>query len=130
MEVNIITIIVFAICVGLPGAAIQYWMGRRQLKRLQSAPLLSAWTELQRELAETLHHPHPEAQEMDKLLVKLQGLTSAGLSEISDPDRSRLRELLRERVDDPKQSKDERLRSEFLLFAMPRAQKQQEEDAK
>jgi hypothetical protein len=122
--------ICLAIIAGSPNALVRLYIYRRELNRRKESPMWSAWELLQNELAKTLHHPHPEAQEMDGLLIKLQGLTEAGLSQISDLDRTRLTVLLREKVDDPSQTKDERLRAQFLLFAMPRAQEQQKESVK
>ena len=116
-----------AVCAGIPAAVMHFLIYRRERKRLSGSPLWSAWASLQKELADTLHHPHPESKEMDKLLEKLETFASTGLSEISNPDRARLTNLLRERVDDPKQTQAERVRAEFLLFAMPRARKEQED---
>ena len=124
---------VLVLVAGVPGALLQLYLlylYRREKQEQRTSPVWSAWSELQNELADTLHHPHPEAREMDKLLERLQTFTIAGLSEITDEDRSRLRVLLRERVDDTTQTKGERVRSEFLLFAMPRAAMEQEATAK
>jgi hypothetical protein len=110
-----------AFLAGVPAALLQLYFHRRERK----SPMWSAWSGLQKELVNLLHHPHPEAREMDALLEKLQTFTAAGLSEISDTDRARLTSLLRERMDDTAQTQSERLRAEFLLFAMPRVLKEQ-----
>jgi hypothetical protein len=113
--------VLMAIAVGIPGAILQLYLYWRERKRQTKSSLWQAWSALQAELAETLHHPHPESAEMDKLLEKLAKFTVTGISQISNTDRARLTELLREKVDDPTQKKEERIRAEFLLFAMPRA---------
>lgn len=120
---NTIQFIILALLVGLPGALLQLVLYKRERNRQKKSSLWMAWAALQSELAETLHHPHPESREMDKLLEKLATFTVTGLSEISEEDRARLTVLLREKVDDPNQRKEERIRAEFLLFAMPRARK-------
>lgn len=114
---------IVAIAVGLPGAALQLLLHNLEKRRQKKSSLWMAWAALQTELAETLHHPHPESQEMDKLLEKLETFTLSGVSSINENDRNRLTVLLREKIDDPKQKKEERLRAEFLLMAMPRAKK-------
>jgi len=120
---NLAGFILLAIVAGLPGAAVQIFLYQRERRRQKQSMLWQAWAALQVELAETLHHPHPESQELDRLLEKLATFTVTGLSTISDRDRIRLTSLLREKVDDQNQTKEERIRAEFLLFAMPRARK-------
>ncbi len=122
----VLLVMALAFVGGLPAAALQFYFHHRDYK-LMNSPIWSAWSKLQKELADTLHHPHPESAEMDKLLEKLETFAVTGISEISDQDRARLTKLLRERVDDENQTQAERIRAEFLLFAMPRARKEQED---
>jgi hypothetical protein len=102
---------------------------RREKKMIRDSPLFSAWSGLQTELVKTLHHPHPESQPMDRMLEKLETFTVSGLSEISDIDRRTLTGMLRKVADDPSKSEVERHRAQFLLFAMPQAQREQEAKA-
>lgn len=118
MYLTLTQFIILSLLVGLPSALVQLYLSTRFSRK---SPLWKTWEALQAELSETLHHPHPESQEMDKLLEKLVIFTGSGLSSISDEDRKRLTELLRQKVDDPKQEKAERMRAEFLLLVMPRA---------
>lgn len=127
---NIWEILALGITLGIPSALLQLYLYKRERRLVRQSPLWSAWSELQRELADTLHHPHPESREMDKLLEKLETFTVSGISLISPVDRSRLIELLREKVDDPKQEKSEKLRAEFLLLAMPRAERERKSKIK
>ena len=115
--------VLLATVAGLPGAFVQAYMYFLERRRQRKSLLWQAWAALQTELSQTLHHPHPEAREMDSLLEKLETFTLAGVSAISHADRVRLTKLLREKVDDPNQEKEERIRAEFLLFAMPRARR-------
>jgi len=80
-------------------------------KRRKYAPF---WTILQTQMADSLHHPHPESRELDRLLEKLENRPTNLLTD----ERARLEELLREKAADLNESKDERNRAEFLLFAM------------
>ena len=80
-------------------------------KRMSVAPF---WEILQTQMADALHHPHPESRELDRLLEKLENKPT----DIKDYERLRLEELLREKAQDTTQAKDERNRAEFLLFAM------------
>jgi hypothetical protein len=90
----------------------------RRLRMLESqySPF---WRVFQTEVADTLHHPHPESRELDGLLEKLEALT------MTDSERDRLVQLLREIADDP--NSEERSRAEFLLFAMPRVVREREQ---
>jgi hypothetical protein len=75
----------------------------------QVSPL---WSALQKEIADTLHHPHPESRELDKLLEDLEHLRLT-------PEKTiRLKILLREKADDTNEDADERRRAELLLFVM------------
>jgi hypothetical protein len=125
MEVKMTAVqfVCLAAIAGVPGALVQVWLYMLERRRQKKSLLWQAWASLQAELAQTLHHPHPESQEMDRLLERLQDFTLAGVSSISEVDRIRLTQLLRDKVDDPNQKKEERVRAEFLLFAMPRARK-------
>jgi hypothetical protein len=121
---KILEYLVFGIALGVPSAAIQWYLYKRERRLIKKSPLWSAWSDLQRELASTLHKPHPESQELDRLLEKLETFTAAGVSTISDEDRHKLTLLLIRKKDDHKQPKADRLRAEFLLIAMPRAQQE------
>lgn len=123
---RILEFLVFGLAIGVPGALLQYYLIKRERRRITNSPLWSAWSALQSELARTLHQPHPEARELDGLLEKLETFTVAGMSTISSHDRTRLTVLLREKVDDPKQTKPEKMRAEFMLLAMPRAEEERE----
>ena len=70
------------------------------------------WEVLQTKMAESLHHPHPESLELDKLLEELENLT------LTPERRHRLEELLRHKASNDRETKDERNRAEFLLLAM------------
>jgi hypothetical protein len=107
--------------------AIIIYMLRKQSQMYKKSPFFASWNRLQTELADTLHHPHIEAQEMDGLLEKLEVFTTAGLSTISKEDRARLIVLLNERVNDRDQTDSERTRAELLLFAMKRVEEEQAE---
>ncbi len=85
--------------------------GRLTILETQVTPL---WSSLQKEVADALHHPHPESQEMDKLLEKLEALV------ITAEERSQLEKLLHRISRDTLQSEGERRRAELLLFLMPR----------
>jgi hypothetical protein len=118
-----------ALLVSVPGVVTQIWLYNKEKARQRASPLFSAWSELQTELAKTLHHPHPESAPMDKLLEKLETFTVVGLSEITDDERRALIGMLRKIADDKNQKDSERQRAQFLLFAMPHAQKEQEAKA-
>jgi hypothetical protein len=70
------------------------------------------WQVLETAMGDLLHHPHPESRELDKLLEELANVT------LTKARRDRLEFLLSEKAKDPTESKDERNRAEFLLFAM------------
>jgi hypothetical protein len=82
----------------------------RQIRIVNSRPF---WKAIQRGVAESLHHPHPESREMDKLLEQLENLT------LDQWGTTRLKAMLRQKADNPDESPEERNRAEFLLFAMP-----------
>jgi hypothetical protein len=77
------------------------------------------WKILQTRMVNLIHHPHIESRELDVLLEKLESdpnnKTGGGLT---PADRNRLEELLKEKANDPSESKDERNSAEFLLIAM------------
>jgi len=125
---RIVEFMILGVTLGIPSALIQLYLYKRERRLIKNSPLWSAWSDLQKELATTLHHPHPEAKELDHLLERLETFTVAGISTISPTDRRRLIQLLREKIDDPKQSKPEKLRAEFLLFAMPRAEQERKKN--
>lgn len=81
------------------------------------------WKAFQSGVADSLHHPHPESREMDKLLEQLENLT------IDAKGTKRLKTLLREKSKDPNEPPDERNRAQFLLFAMPMVVKEREKTA-
>ena len=112
----------FAILASVPSIIAQFVFLRRQKKMFQDSPFFASWKRLQSELADTLHHPHPEAQETDHLLEELETVTLAGVSGISTVDRARLIELLKERAADTEESSSERTRAELLLIAMRRVE--------
>ena len=85
------------------------WMLIASRKRMSVAPF---WEVLQTQMADSLHHPHPESRELDKLLEELEALT------LTPGRRLKLESLLRQKAADTKEGKDERNRAEFLLFAM------------
>jgi hypothetical protein len=85
-----------------------------RLKVLEANVALPLWSVLQREVTKALHHPHPESQEMDNLLIKLENL------QISGVETTRLNVLLDEKMNDEKQPDGERKRAELLRFIMPR----------
>jgi hypothetical protein len=114
----------FAVLMAIPSVITHILIYRRQRQMLATSPFFTSWARLQSELADTLHHPHPESQETDLLLEKLEKVTTFGVSTISVEDRSRLTALLRERMDDPAQTESERTRAELLLFAMRRVQQE------
>jgi len=120
--VRILEWLVFGLALGTPSALLQWYLYKKERQKVKKSPLWSAWSDLQRELAETLHKPHPESQELDRLLEKLEIFTAQGVSTISEEERKKLTLLLIRKKDDKKQPKDDRLRAEFLLIAMPRAQ--------
>jgi hypothetical protein len=91
---------------------------RLSILETQVSPL---WSALQKEVADTLHHPHPESAELDGLLEDLEALRLDAVKT------ARLNTLLREKVDDKTQSEDERKRAELLLFIMSRVIKEREE---
>ena len=111
--------LVLGLAIGLPGAALQIILYRRDKKR--KSQLWSTWSELQSELARVLHKPHLDAEPLDKLLEKLETFTVAGISTITEDDRLKLTTMLRQKVDDNTVPKIDRQRAEFLLLAMPRA---------
>jgi hypothetical protein len=114
----------FSILMAIPSIITHILIYRRQRNMLATSPFFTSWVRLQSELADTLHHPHPEAQEMDSLLEELEKVTTFGVSTITTEDRTRLTALLRERMDDPNQTESERTRAELLLFAMRRVQQE------
>jgi hypothetical protein len=114
--------------IGLPGIIVQIFIYHRERKKLHVSPLYLAWSMLQSELANTLHRPHPESKELDGLLEKLETFAASGVSTISEDDRMKLTELLRQKVDDRNQPEIDRRRAEFLLLAMPRAQDERRPD--
>jgi hypothetical protein len=114
----------FAVLMAIPSVVTHILIYRRQRQMLETSPFFTSWVRLQSELADTLHHPHPEAREMDSLLEELEKVTTLGVSAITTEDRTRLTTLLRERMDDPGQTESERTRAELLLFAMRRVQQE------
>ncbi len=78
------------------------------------------WKAFQSGVADSLHHPHPESKELDRLLEQLENLT------IDQWGTARLKALLREKANDNKQSPEERNRAEFLLFALPMVVRERE----
>jgi hypothetical protein len=72
------------------------------------------WAVFQREVAESLHHPHAESQELDRYLEKLEMLT------LTDEETETLESLLKSKAGDKNETQKERDRAELLLFAMPR----------
>ena len=114
--------IAFGLALGIPSALLQWYLYKKERQKIKKSPLWSAWSDLQKELASTLHKPHPESQELDRLLEKLETFTARGVSTISEDERKKLTLLLIRKKDDKKQPKDDRLRAEFLLIALPRAQ--------
>ena len=108
----------FALLMAVPSIVAQFVFLRRQKKIYQDSPFFSSWKRLQTELADTLHHPHIGAEEVDSLLEKLETFTTVGLSTISNGDRKRLMVLLQERANDPTQTSSERTRAELLLITM------------
>ena len=117
--------LVLGLAIGMPGAALQIYLYRRDRKK--KSQLWSTWSELQTELARVLHKPHAEAAPMDKLLEALETFTTAGISTISKDDRVKLTVMLRQKMDDPATPTVDKTRAEFLLMAMPRAQKERRE---
>jgi hypothetical protein len=120
--------LLFGLVLGIPGAILRlilHWLERR---RMRSSPLFRAWSDLQTELVNMLHHPHPESRELDLLLEKLETFAVSGVSMISDTDTNRLIELLREKADDMSQSQSERTRAEWLLIAIPRAKRERQSE--
>jgi hypothetical protein len=117
----ILAVIGVSIMLTIPSVAAQIYIAHRQRKRDQASPFWRTWQSIQKELSDTLHHPHKKSEEMDDLLEKLEALT------ITAAERDRLKVLLRKIVDEPKESELERTRAEFLLFAMPRVVKERED---
>jgi hypothetical protein len=113
--IPIIYIIGF-IMLGQVGVCI--WMAL--LLRQQRKLINPFWKVFQDALTKSLHHPHPESHEMDKLLEQLENLT------IDQWGTERLRVLLHEKTLDESQSEEERGRAKFLLFAMPLVVKERE----
>lgn len=71
------------------------------------------WGAIQKQVADALHHPHPEAAPVDELLEKLEALT------ITPDERSDLKNLLQGVVDDPDSPEEDRHRAAILLLTMP-----------
>ena len=92
-----------------------YVMHQNRKSRMQG----DFWQILQDRMVNLIHHPHPESQELDKLLEKLESdphnKSGRGLS---GKDRDRLVTLLEEKAKDPAMSKAERNDAEFLMIAM------------
>ena len=107
---------------GLPSMALQYYFHYHERKR--KSQLWSTWSELQTELARVLHKPHPESHPLDLLLEKLETFTAAGISTISKDDGQKLTVMLRQLQDDSSQPKIDRQRAEFMLLAIPRAERE------
>jgi hypothetical protein len=104
----------FVILVMITQTAILIVMGAMLIvsrKRMSVAPF---WEILQTQMADALHHPHPESRELDHLLEKLENKPT----DILPRERDRLETLLREKAADPNESKEERNSAEFLLIAM------------
>ena len=101
--ISIVTVIQTAICIWMA------FMLHAARKRREYKPF---WEILQTKMAEALHHPH--TPELDGLLEKLENKPTL----ITPLERARLESLLREKANDPNETKDERNRAEFLLFAM------------
>jgi hypothetical protein len=113
------------LAIGLPSMTLQYYLYYHERKR--KSQLWSTWAELQSELARVLHRPHPESQPLDRLLEKLETFTAAGISTISKDDGQKLTVMLRQLQDDTSQPKIDRQRAEFMLLAIPRAQRERAE---
>lgn len=77
----------------------------------QVSPL---WAAVQSKIAKDLTHPSIQFQEMDELLRRLEALT------ITDDERERLHDLLRERStsQDPEVSEDERASAKLMIGIM------------
>ncbi len=91
--------------------AILIWMAIL-LNRNRKAKLTGFWAALQTRMVDLLHHPDPRSHKLDKLLEELEALTLT-------PERTlELEDILERKAKNPKESKDERNRAEFLLIAM------------
>lgn len=82
------------------------------LNRNRKAKLTGFWAALQTRMVDLLHHPDARSQKLDRLLEELEALTLT-------PERTlELEEILEKKAKNPKESKEERNRAEFLLIAM------------
>jgi len=89
----------------------------RQQRAINNRPF---WQAFQSAISKSLHHPHPESREMDKLLEQLEALT------IDQWGIARLETLLKEKSVDINQPDEDRQGAEFLLFTMPLVVKERE----
>ncbi len=100
--------------------AVAIWMTILLRKAHHAVTYKPFWKVFQSGVADSLHHPHPESEELDNLLEKLENLT------IDQWGTDRLKMLLRHKAQDTKQSPEERNRAEFLLFALPMVVRERE----
>ena len=114
-----IPIIYAVLMVFISQCAICVWMGflLRQQRAINKRPF---WQAFQSAISKSLHHPHPESREMDKLLEQLEALT------IDQWGIARLETLLKEKSADINQPDEDRQGAEFLLFTMPLVVKERE----
>jgi len=105
-------ILLVVAAIGLFQLGVCFWMMMllRNIHKWNNAPF---WQSFQTIMAKALHHPHPESQELDHLLERLESL------DIDDNGTERLELLLREKIADEKQSIEERNQAELLLIVMP-----------
>ncbi len=100
--------------------AVAIWMTILLRKAHNAIAYKPFWKVFQSGVADSLHHPHPESEELDSLLEKLENLT------IDQWGTDRLKVLLREKAQDARQTPEERNRAEFLLFALPMVVRERE----
>jgi len=74
--------------------------------------LIPLWAHVQKVLSADVHHDDPKFKEPDDLIDKLQNLT------ITFPERTRLKELLSERVVDPAVTELESKKAKALIAIM------------
>ncbi len=100
--------------------AVCIWMMILLRKAHHAVTYKPFWKVFQSGVADSLHHPHPESEELDRLLEQLENLT------IDQWGTARLKVMLREKASDTKETPEERNRAEFLLFALPMVVRERE----
>lgn len=81
---------------------------------ISDTKLTPMWLKVQKQLIEDLHHPHENAEEMDKLLDVL----SAQDVDLTHDETIRMRELLRRRKNDMSVSEHERASATIMAVVM------------